>query len=550
MAHLSQGVFDLLIIGGGIYGLFAAWDAAARGLSVALVEKGDFGHGTSSNTLRVIHGGLRYLQHGDVLRMRQSIRERTNLMRIAPHLIHPMPFLLPTYGHSLRGKQALTLALKVHDLVGFDRNRLDDPQKHLPASRAISKQECLRLFRGVAAKGLTGGVIYYDCQMYDSERLMLAIARRADAAGAELANYVRATELLQEGSRVVGALAQDILVGDEMQIRARVVMFTGGPWTDHAWGLLKNLRPDRNLHFSKAFNLFVDRQFVPEYAVGVYGTGGFYGGDDTAGKGSRMYFITPWRGHSLIGTAHLPYGGDPDNLEVTDREVRSFLHEINKAYPGANLDLGDVRRVYQGLLPVDGYRGDEVHLTKRHQIRGYSKAEGLEGLISVLGVKFTESRHVAEKAIDLVFRKLGKSPPRCVTAITPVHGGQIERFDDFLDQTLRTRPKGLQSESIKNLVYRYGSSYPEVLEYLDDDSRLGEDVASAEVLHSVRKEMAQTLSDVVFRRTSAGLTGDMDQERLKAWANLMAQELGWDRTRTQTELDTLGYPSARSAVAM
>jgi glycerol-3-phosphate dehydrogenase len=177
LANLSSRVYDVLVIGGGIYGVCIVWDAVLRGLSVALVEKGDFGSATSANSLRVIHGGLRYLQHGDIARMRQSIRERTTFMRIAPHLVHPLPILLPTYGHGLRGKEVLSVASSLDKIIGFDRKRLPDPQKHLPGSRLISKEECIRLFPYVEKENLTGGVIIHDCQMLSSERLVLSFAR-------------------------------------------------------------------------------------------------------------------------------------------------------------------------------------------------------------------------------------------------------------------------------------------------------------------------------------------------------------------------------------
>src|ERR671918_2641974 len=186
LANLSKHTYDVLVIGGGIYGVCAAWDAALRGLSVALVDKGDFGHATSSNSLRVIHGGLRYLRHGDLRRLRQSIQERTVFMRIAPHLVHPLPFLIPTYGHAMRGKEIHTLAVLMNDLIGLDRNRLEDPQKYLPPGRIIAREECLRLFPGIEKRGLTGGASVYDCQMFSSERLILSFARSATMYGAQV----------------------------------------------------------------------------------------------------------------------------------------------------------------------------------------------------------------------------------------------------------------------------------------------------------------------------------------------------------------------------
>ena len=230
LARLTEGVYDVLVIGGGIYGLFTAWDASLRGLSVALVEKGDFGQGTSSNTLRIIHGGLRYLQHGNIYRMRRSIHERTVFMRIAPHLVHPIPFLIPTYGHGLRGKEILSLALRMGDFIGWDRNCLSDPQKHLPAGRVLSKHECLKLFPGVNQEGLNGGVVYYDSQMYNSERFILSVARSAYDAGAAIANYAEVTEILQDRDGISAVKAKDGLSGDEFECRARVIVNASGPW--------------------------------------------------------------------------------------------------------------------------------------------------------------------------------------------------------------------------------------------------------------------------------------------------------------------------------
>jgi len=269
LTELARKEFDLLVIGGGIYGAFVAWDAALRGLSVAMIEKGDFGHATSSNTLRVIHGGLRYLQYGNIRRMRRSIAERTAFMRIAPHLVHPLPFLIPTYGHWQEGKALLSLALSLNELIGFDRNGLADSQKHLPRGRVISREECRRLVPGVRDRGLSGGLIYYDCQMYDSERFILAVARSAAQAGASLANYVEATKFLKNGSRVRGIAAKDGLSGNIFEIRARSVVNTSGPWMDRVLRLLNGHTPSRKLVLSKAFNLLVRPQIVPDYAVGV-----------------------------------------------------------------------------------------------------------------------------------------------------------------------------------------------------------------------------------------------------------------------------------------
>lgn len=544
LAQLSNKVYDLCVVGGGIYGLFVAWDASLRGLSVALLEKGDFGHATSSNTLKIIHGGLRYLQHGDLRRMRRSIQERTVFMRMAPHLVHPLPFLIPTYGHGMRGKEILSVAMMMNDLIGFDRNRLGDPQKYLPNGRTISREDCIRIFPGVEERGLTGGVIYYDCQMHNSDRLVLSVARSAAEAGAVMANYVEVTGLLKEGARATGVSAKDCFTGEEMEIRARVVVNTCGPWLNRMLNLMKDTSGGR-IYLSKAFNLLVRRKFVPNYAVGIYGRSGFKDRDAILAKGYRLFIITPWRGFSLIGTAHLPYDADPDHFSLTESEIQSFLDQVNEAYPAAGLKRPDVCLYYGGLLPMAGNPdgNGEVQLVKSYRIDDHRNGEGVEGLLSVIGVKFTESRYVAEKTVDRVFMKLGKRDPRSTTASTPLYGGKIERFAPFLSQEMGRERSGLSSEDIRHLIYCYGSAYHELLVYLEPGPPRFETIstlpplARAEILHAIREEMGRKLVDVVFRRTELGLSGNPGEEILKRSAALMAAELKWDGSRTRKEID-------------
>ena len=204
LTKLSQNVYDLLIVGGGIYGAGVARDASLRGLSVALVEKADFGCATSANSLKMIHGGLRYLQHGDFKRMRESIYDRRILMQIAPHLVHPLGVVVPTYGHGIKGKEVMTIALAINDIVSCDRNVGIDPHKHIPPGRTISKTECLQLLPGIDAKDLTGGAVFCDAQVYNSERLVLSFLRSAAQKNADLANYVEVIGFLQQGNCITG----------------------------------------------------------------------------------------------------------------------------------------------------------------------------------------------------------------------------------------------------------------------------------------------------------------------------------------------------------
>ncbi|MBE9126152.1 MULTISPECIES: glycerol-3-phosphate dehydrogenase/oxidase [unclassified Coleofasciculus] len=540
--ELTKNTYDLLIIGAGIYGACVAWEAILRGLSVALVEKADFGSATSANSLKTIHGGLRYLQHADLQRMRESIHERKALMRIAPHLIHPMPVLVPTYGHGMKGKEVLCLALKLNDLISSDRNQIDDPQKHIPNGRIISKQECEQLLPGIPNEGLTGGAVFYDAQVYNSERLTLSFIRSAEQAGADVANYVEVTGFLRDGDRITGIEAQDVLSGDRFDIRAKTVVNTSGPWMNQMLGWLNGLSPHPKVPLAKAVNL-VTRPLFQSYAVGISSANGYRDLDAMLNKGSRFLFIAPWRGKSMIGTSYSVWDKDPEELQVTEDDIQDLLDQINQAYPPANLTREDVDFVHGGLLPrtgVDQQTGEPL-LAKHHQIRDYSQ-EGLPGLLSVLGVKYTTARDVAQKAVDQVFKSWGQKPPKSTSAVTPLYGGTIERFEEFLQNAIAKSPDGLNEEVMRRLVYNYGSAYPEVLKYLDENLKESNEpindlaVLKAEVIYAVREEMAQKLSDVVLRRTELGTAGLPGNEVLKICAETMGAEVGWSSAKVEQEL--------------
>ena len=424
---LSTDAYDVLIIGGGIYGACLAWDAVLRGLSVALLEKRDFGSATSSNSLKIIHGGLRYLQHADFKRMRESICERTTLMRIAPHLVHPLPILIPTYGRGINGRGALYLAMLLNDWISYDRNNLRDPGKHIPRGRIITRREVLQLIDGVCSENLTGAAIFVDAQVYNSERLVLSFLHSAEKAGAEVANYVRATGFLRQGDSITGVIAKDELSGDTFEVRSKMVVNATGPWVNSIHSLLKGQWPS-HIPFGKAFNI-VTRPLVQTYALGLFSRRMYRDADAVVRKGGRFLFISPWRNCSLIGTAYLPHDENPDQCSVTEEEIQNFLDEINEAYPAAELKMEDVLLVQSGLLPCASvsHHRKECQLLKQYQIHDH-RAEGVTGLISVIGVKYTTARHVAEKVVDSIFESWGQTPPEAKSSATPLYGGEYRQF--------------------------------------------------------------------------------------------------------------------------
>ena len=468
---LQDTLWDVLVIGGGIHGACAAWDAILRGLTVCLVDKADFASATSANTLKIVHGGLRYLQHADYRRMRESIGERRSLLRIAPHLVHPLPIVVPTYGHGRRGPEVLHLALVLNDLIGLDRNAGLDGAHRIPRGRIVSRRECLRLAPGLDAAGMTGAGIFHDAQVENSERLVLAFLQSAAKAGAELANYAEVTGLRRHQDGLMRAIVSDRLTGETLAIRARSVINASGPWVDHVLGLAGAGGSPRT-SFAKAFNV-VTRPLFGAHAVALPMRGG-----------ARLLFVVPWRGQSLVGTWYEPHDGRAADVRITEADVARLLGAINLACPALAVTLDDVRLVHGGLLPLSGRQ-----LARHGRIVDHAQ-DGLPGVLSVVGVKYTTARLMAERVVDRVFEWLGRRPPRSLSAVVPLHGG-----DSATASSLR-----------------------------------------AEIRHAIRAEMAHTLSDLVFRRTELGTAGDPGHELLVEAATTAAAELGWTPDRERLEL--------------
>ena len=543
IGRLSQHPFDLLVVGGGIYGACVAWDAALRGLSVALVEQHDFGHATSANSQKIIHGGFRYLQQGDLSRMRESIQERKRLMRIAPHLVHPLPFLLPTYRTGIQRRWIMWAALKLYDLVAWDRNLgMRDSSKRIPSGRIISRQECLRFAPGIDDRGVTGGAVWYDGQVYNSERLTLAFLSSAAAQGACLANSVQVTGFLQRGTRVTGVTAIDRLTGRTIEARSRLVVNTSGPWVNWLLDRLQSARTARRVSFTKTINV-VTKSLTNDHSVSVTVPHQAGSKDHESGCCRRVH-ITPWRGRSIAGSLHVAANGRDEAEQASEREIARLLADVNTAYPGASLKPEDVSFVHVGLLPRDesDRQASPDQLADHYQILDHRKTDGLDGLLSVIGVKYTTARDVAEKVVTLAMQKLGQTPAASRSGRTVLHGGQIERFDAFLAQVLRKRPCGLADDILRQLVCSYGSEYPDVLKLVEQDPTLAarvdarSPVINAQVVYAVREELAWTLGDVVFRRTELGSLERPGASALRACAEVMAGELGWDAARTEREI--------------
>ena len=296
--NLTDREFDLLVVGGGIHGAAITWEATRRGLKTALIEKGDFGQATSANSLKIIHGGLRYLQQADLKRTRQSIKARRRFMEFAPHLVHPQPFLIPLFGHGLKGREIMALGLALNDLVSWDRNQGLQEDNFLPRGRVIPREACLSLLPGITKEGLTGGAVWYDGLVQHTERLTLEFILSASDLGATAANYIQATSLLLDQETVNGVKAIEVFSQTEFPIRAGMVVNASGPWLE----VLFQPRPHPSqapLHWAKGINLVINKPLFTTFGVGLEGPRERGLGKPLPKKGSRFFFFVPWQGQVM-----------------------------------------------------------------------------------------------------------------------------------------------------------------------------------------------------------------------------------------------------------
>ncbi len=466
---LAEREHDLLVVGGGIHGAAAAWDAAQRGLKTALVEARDFGSGASWNSLKTIHGGLRYLQSFDLRRLRESVRERRALLRIAPELVRPLPFVVPVYGHGPKGREAFAAALRLYAWLSRDCSDGLREDRRVPAGRLLSPDELRERVPGATPDGLTGGALWWDAQVVSSERLTVAFVRAAADAGAVVANHAEAVSLLRDADRVCGARVRDALTGADLEVRARLVLNAAGPGVDDVLRRGGIRRPP--IPMLRAFNLVLKRPVVSWEGVGGTADG-------------RFLFLLPWRDRTLLGTDYAP----ADTL-AGPTDVERILAKGVRAFPWAPLRRSDVALVHRGHVPAEREAG---RLLTRQLVVDHARADGVAGIVSMVGVKYTTARAVAEQSVDLVVARLGARTAPCRTSETPLaHARPLE-------------------------------------------GGLAERVRIA-----VADEMAYTLNDAMLRRLDLGTAGPPEAGEVEVVAGVMAAELGWSAARQAEEMRAL-----------
>ena len=539
LVTLDRTRFDVVIIGGGITGACMAHDAAVRGLSVALIERGDFGGATSAASSRLLHGGIRYLQQLRLDKVRESARERAHLRRIAPHLVHWVPFLVPTDRTLFRGRWLLAGGMALYALLGG----ADEPGGDLqvPTGTYFDRTALCREAPALAGDSrFAGAFVLNECHLHSSERMTLAFVKTAALHGAVVANHVACHGLLREGKRVVGVRARDVGREDEIRIRARLTVNAAGPWLpglNDRLGVGPLRRPVNG--FAQGAHI-VTRQILPRWAAALpteRASGALLD------RGGRHVFVIPWRGHSLIGTSNRPFRGDPGAVRPEAQDVTDLVNDVNRALPSADLRRDEVRHAFAGLYPLTARRIDAgvYQGTGDYQIVDHERDGLADGIVSVLGAKYTTSRRVAELATDLICRRLGRSGAACRTRETPLVGSSSD------PATVRRRLEdmcrgGLDVPVLESLLRHYGEEAVDVLRGAAADPSFLRRVAAeretieAEVAYAVDHEMAGRLTDVVFRRTGLGVLGHPGEPCLERCAAIMSARLGWSAARRVEEI--------------
>lgn len=522
--------YDIIIIGGGITGAAVAYEAASRGFSVALVEKSDFGGATSAATSKMIHGGLRYLANYEFSLVRESLRERKVLENIAPNLVYPYSFLIPLYHTRLRSKWIIEPGMIIYDLLSFDKMFTWDKSKRIPLHRYLTREKVLQLESVVNPEGLTGAILYQDCISLAPERVTLAFIKSAINHGAQVSNYAKVEDFMRVADRVVGVVVRDLLSEKFIEIRGKITINCGGPWADLILAVAGGKQVSQQIRRSEGIHI-VTKNLTSQFCVGGVTPGG------------RSCTIRPWRGYSLIGTTDREYIGDPESYEVTKEKIEEFIQDVNAAFGKPDLiAYSDILYAYGGLRPLIDDQTEDVYKTSRKYEIYDNDKDGLNGLITVEGGKYTTSRNLAENVMRVVTRKLGVRYKKSITADKHLSGCEIPDINAFISLA-KSSNTDFDEITVDYLARLYGTDYEKVLDIARSNPIYAQQLNAdgelpAQVLYAIREEMALTLADILLRRTSLGTLGNPGEKILAIIAEIAAEELKWSKSKTEHELRT------------
>ena len=557
LAALERDEFDVVVVGGGITGAGVALDAASRGYSVALLERADFASGTSSRSSKLVHGGLRYLQNFDLGLVREALLERRLLVSLAPHLVRPLPLVVPAF-EGARPDRLVGVGLNLYDVMSVERGRRAkrgrrgrsaqkersagetpaangasdaseswSPERH----RVITGEEVLELLPALAPREPTSGYLFYDCQT-DDVRLVLTVLGEAERFGAVCANRIDVVGLLETDGHARGVQARDAESGAVIEVRAANVVNATGVWADelrpqelHDEAELPRIRPSRGTHVT------ISHEDLP-----------LRGGAIVPAGSGRSIFALPWLGHTLVGTTDNDYEGPLDHIRPSEDDVRYLLEAVNEFF-GTALSEDRLTGAFAGVRPLisTGDPKKSVDISRKAELY-----ETSSGMITITGGKLTTFRRMAKMTVDRIVERDAREAP-CRTHEIPL--GESVSADEL------PRVEGVAPEAYAALAARYGHAAQDVLALASERGELAQPIVPgapdllAEVALAARREQARSIGDVLLRRTRLGLLraraltegldagGATAPESVDRVADVLARELGWDAARVAAELE-------------
>ena len=514
---MSDERYDVAIIGAGINGAGIARDAALRGLKVLVLEQDDMCSGTSAASSRLIHGGLRYLEYGEIPLVFESLRERITLREIAPHLIRPLRISIPIYKGAKRGPLLIRLGMIAYDLLSVG--------KTVPRHDMLSRDEILQTEPGLLSTSLVGAARYFDAQITFAERLVLENLLAARAAGAKILTYTRVRAINVVNGKVESIDCTDVVTGNNVSVRANAVINAAGPWVDSVLDAATVGAPQL-IGGTKGSHIVVG-QFTGAPADAFY---------VEAQQDGRPIFIIPWNGQYLIGTTDIRFEEDLAEIRASDDEIDYLLDETNRVFPTAQLQRSDIHFAYAGVRPLPKRdKGPESSITRRHIIA--NNTEIANGFISIIGGKLTTYRNLAEQAVDRLGKVTGRKLPACRTKDTLLPGAY--RIDAARDALAAVDT--LSSAGRDRIIGIYGGRAAELVTFAEVQGLgLGcidsaATVLAAEVAFAVKEELARSLTDIVHRRLMLGLMADQGRPMYAEIAALAATVCQWDAQETTSQ---------------
>jgi glycerol-3-phosphate dehydrogenase len=530
--------FEVVVVGGGVTGAGVALDAASRGYSVALLERGDYAAGTSSRSSKMVHGGLRYLQNFDLGLVREALLERQLMVQLAPHLVYPTPFVVPSFPDERRDRK-LGIGLNMYDVmattrVGRSRRemrsaRQEDedfywsPDRH----RTIGREELLQLVPSLAPRDPRDAYLFYDCQT-DDVRLVLTILGEAERFGAVMLNGAEVSEVLSRDGRAVGVAAVEAESGERFEVEAESVVNATGVWADRIGPELAEEEDVPRIAPSRGTHVLIDRADLSTGSAACI----VPAGED------RHIFALPWYGRTLVGTTDNDFDGDIDRPRPARADVEYLLDAVNEFF-GTAVGESDLVGAYAGVRPLisTGDPKKSVDISRKAELY-----ETSSGMLTITGGKLTTWRRMAKQTVDRLVEREGREAP-CHTAEIPL--GMEARPEDL------EAPPGVGEEAVAQLAFRYGHAARKVLRLAREDPRLAEPIVPgrpdllAEAALATRFEQARSVADVLLRRTRLGLLAAprlRDAGAVRPVAEALGRELGWSRRRVKREAEA--WPAA------